>query len=140
MGGEIPVIDHMSAASGRMLREDGGITNIADVLGSANAIVVDSLVAGASPKAVDVPIPAVLQPNGQYVITINNTGLAGANVSVQVKETFGESEIYAELTSFTVASGAAKATPVQGWLIGEAGRLVVTSTSDIALAVRVRRV
>lgn len=133
-------IDNQTPATGRYYEEDGSVVNIADVLGSANEIVTTVTVTGASPQTVDIPLPAVLQPNGQYVVSINNTGLAGVTVSVQSKETFGATEVYGELTSFTVAAGSAKITPVQGWLIGEAGRLALTSSSDIALTLRIRKV
>jgi hypothetical protein len=95
----------------------------------------------------DIPLPTTLQPDAVYLIVINNVSTVTAlTVVVKSKETFGEAVKYPELTRFTVPADSVKSYLVQGWLIGEAGRLTLSNDTVLGAAegftssIRIRKV
>jgi hypothetical protein len=95
----------------------------------------------------DITLPTTLQPNGMYEIIIDNVSADTAlTVVVKGKETFGETAKYPTLTTFTVAASTTKAYLVEGWMIGEAGRLSLSNDTALGAAagftanIRVRKV
>ena len=84
---------------------------------------------------IDVALPEVLQPNSLYEITIiNPSGDTAINVSVCNKVTIGETAHYPELTSFQIPASGKRCVLVQGWLMMEAGRLVLTNATALGAA------
>lgn len=94
----------------------------------------------------DVVLPEPLQEQSLYVVVVYNpSAVTGLAVSVKGKETFG-SAVYPVLTSFAVEAGASKQVLVQGWLVGEGGRLslsndtVLGASDGFTAYVRIRQV
>ncbi len=96
---------------------------------------------------IDVALPSALQ--NLYLISVTNPSTESAlTVKVLNKETLGGSAKYPELTRFSVAvnSPDGKSVLVQGWLLGEAGRLVLSNDTALGASggftayVRVRKV
>ncbi len=95
---------------------------------------------------VDVPLPAKLDPEARYAVSVYNPGAVGVTVRLQNKETLGGAARFPQVLQFTVAAGATSAPQiVQGFLLGESpARLAVSNdalngASPFNVAVRVRR-
>lgn len=99
-------------------------------------------------KTVDIALPDTLQKDGLYEIIVTNPSTETTlTVSVKNKETFSV-EKYPELKSISVPADSidGKANIVQGWLLGEAGRLTLSNDTAVGAAgtfvaeVRVRKI
>lgn len=97
----------------------------------------------------EVPLPASLQGDALYLISITNPSTETAlTVRVRTKETLNAVARYPELTSFGVAVNTpdGKSVLVQGWMLGEAGRLSISNDTVLGAAgaftafVRVRKI
>lgn len=94
---------------------------------------------------VDVPLPAVLNKDSSYKITIiNPSASTSLSVTVRNKETLNSTAYYPRLTSFGVSYSDAVDSIVQG-LFGESARLVITNNGALGSSggytgyIRVRR-
>lgn len=104
----------------------------------SNALIYDGTAswadsAGAGTEVdLDVVLPDSLQGQALYLVTVHNpSAVTGLSVTVKGKETLGGAAVYSELTSFVVGADSSKQVLVQGWLLGEGGRL--TLSNDTAL-------
>jgi|GEM_PF-4754351 len=119
------------------------ITQVAQISGAVpNDIIYQNsaYAPGAATANIDIPLPETLNPGSLYIISIENTSPSNNfTVVVQNKETFGTAK-YPELTRFIVPASIAKSVLVQGWFIGEAGRLALSSDyGNITASIRVRK-
>lgn len=95
---------------------------------------------------IDIALPSPLQSDAKYLISIiNPSAVTALTVKVKNKETFGAAQ-YPELTTFSVPATTDKAVLVEGWMLGEAGRLTLSNDTVLGAAdgftanVRVRKV
>lgn len=165
-------INQMSPQTGRYLKEDNTAVNLAErmeaiynalitnkdagvQLTGTNIQVYDGTATWANSAAVgtivdiDFPLPTPLQGNALYEVVVTNpSGVTDLTVRVKNKETFGGTARYPELTSFPVAANSpdGKAVLVQGWLLGEGGRLSLSNDTALGASdgftanVRIRKV
>lgn len=99
---------------------------------------------------VDVALTGALAGNGLYVVTIFNASTdSQISCSMQNVETFDSVTKYATVQSslnpLVVPASSSRSWLIQGWLVGEAGRLVLTNATaieatDAEVYVRIRRV
>jgi hypothetical protein len=119
----------------------------------SNEQVIDTTVAWANSdaagttKTVDVTLPDELQGDAKYLVIVTNPSTETTlTVKTQNKETFGSAK-YPEVASIAIPANTpeGKGTIVEGWLLGEAGRLVLSNDTAIGLTgaftaeVRVRK-
>lgn len=115
-------------ASGRYLKENNTTANIANIWGDTGVQVFDGTATmnGTTPVVVAVASPAVLSRNGNYLITIINPSASRtATITVQNVMTFSAVANVINLTSFTCAPSINQCAVVQGWLIGDSGKLSI---------------
>lgn len=87
--------------------------------------------------SIDIALPAILQRDSRYLVTVTNPSAeSDLTVKVRGKETLGATARYPELTSFAVGKSLpdGKSVVVQGWMLGEAGRLVITNDTALGVA------
>jgi hypothetical protein len=95
---------------------------------------------------IDVALPSPLQGDAKYSIAIvNPSAVTALTIEVKNKETFGTAQ-YPEVTTINVPISTSKAVVVEGWLLGEAGRLALSNDTVLGAAdgftanIRVRKV
>lgn len=135
------ILDNYTPQSGRMLREDGTVANIADAIAGTNALVYrnNTYTPSASSGSIAIPLPDTLISGSLYVISVSNSGAQTATVTVYNVEEFA-SDVDCKLTSFTVDAGATASQPVRGWFVGKSAKLGISSTANIGpLAIAVRK-
>jgi hypothetical protein len=95
----------------------------------------------------DIPLPRELQLDAKYVVVIRNPSTETAlTVKVKNKESFGANVVYPEVISIAVPVNSIKFAIVEGWMLGEAGRLTLTNDAATGLAgaftadIRIRKV
>ncbi len=91
--------------------------------------------AAATVETVAVPIPADVQKDALYLVSVNNPTALATSVTVTFNNgvKFGGSTTdYSEVTSVDVASGAVKSYLVQGWLLGDAAAQISVSNDAAA--------
>jgi len=98
--------------------------------------------------SVDIALPSILQGDALYLVIVTNPSTVTAvTVAVRNKETFDVAR-YPELASFNIPVNTpeGKAVLVQGWMLGEAGRLTLSNDTALGLGegftayIRVRKV
>lgn len=119
-----------------------------EILSDTSVSWVNSAAAGTNTD-IDIPLPTYIQKDALYVITVTNPSVdSDLTVIVKNKETFNGTASYPEVTRFGVAktSSDGKALLVQGFLLGEAGRISISNDAAIGVSgaftgyVRVRKV
>jgi hypothetical protein len=121
------------------------------IVGS-NAKIADTTAIWANSAAVntevnaDIDLPSPLQGDAKYSIAIVNPSTVTAiTIKVKNKETFGAAQ-YPELTTINIPVNTSKAVVVEGWLLGESGRLTLSNDTVLGAAdgftanIRVRKV
>lgn len=124
-------------------------------LTGSNALVTDTTGVWANSAAantstnIDVVLPPSLQGNAMYEITVTNPSVeSDLTIVVKNKETFSGTSRYPELTRFGIPKNSTdgKCVLVQGWMLGEAGRISISNDTVLGAAgafvayVRVRKV
>jgi hypothetical protein len=149
----MPDINSYAPRSGRMIRENGTVVNEADGIQSdgsrfvsqigSNVQIADATAAWANSAAagtavnLDVVLPTKLQSDALYEVTVTNPSAeSDLTVVIKNKETFGGTARYPELTRFGVLKNNpdGKSVVVQGWLLGEAGRLSLSNDTALGLS------
>lgn len=104
------------------------------IVAEASATWANSAAAGTQVN-IDVSLPYMFQPRAKYlIITQNPSAVTALTVKVKSKETFGGTSYYPELSSIAVPVNTAKATVVEGWMIGEGGRLTLSNDTALGTA------
>lgn len=91
--------------------------------------------AAATVETVAVPIPADVQKDALYLVSVNNPSGLATSVTVTFNNGMkfgGSTPEYSEVTSVNVASGAVKSYLVQGWLLGDADAQISASNDAAA--------
>lgn len=96
----------------------------------------------------DITLPSLLQGDALYEIIVTNPStVSDITVVVKNKETFNAIARYPELTRFGVVKNTdGKVILVQGWMLGEGGRLTLSNDTVLGVSdgftayVRVRKV
>lgn len=98
---------------------------------------------------IDITLPAVLQGNALYMVTVTNPSTVSAiTVVMRNKGTFGGTARYPELTRFGVPANSpdGRSMLVQGWMLGEGARLslsndtILGGSDGFTAYVRIRKV
>lgn len=109
----------------------------------------NSAAANTQVSTAEIPLPSTLQGDARYVVTILNPSTVTAlTVRPENRETFAGTARYADLPTFTVpvSSPEGVSRVVEGFLVGEAGRLTLSNDTVLGVAggftanIRVRRV
>lgn len=86
-------------------------------------------------ETVAVPIPAQVQKDALYLVSVSNPTALATSVTVAFNNGVlfgGSTTAYSEVTSVDVASGAVKSYLVQGWLLGDASAQISASNDAAA--------
>jgi hypothetical protein len=83
---------------------------------------------------VDVDLPSPLQGDAKYSIAIvNPSAVTALTIKVKNKETFGTAQ-YPEVTTINIPVNTSKSVIVEGWMLGEAGRLTLSNDTVLGVA------
>ena len=131
--------DTMPVGSGRVMKEDGSIVNLADIL-TAGYVATGSVSwaqSDANVKTFDITPPTDCAAGQSYLVSIYNPSTVNISVTISNMINFGGSTEESELVAssdFTVPAAMAVSKVVQGMLPGVTTRLMFALSSSAPAA------